>query len=130
MTSCPRANKFRALSLIEPPVVIALISVFAVLAPAGLGGGESQGLLIGQIQSARNVALARNEPCRLLVEADESGGRRIGIVVRSPSGRGEWAGAVHELPQEIAILVPGAVRPAGNWHEWKSDDLIRGVMIR
>lgn len=193
------SNKFRfcytadcGFSLLELLVVLAIVSLLAVLGVVGMGGKDSsklqsaQGVLIGQIQAARNMALARNEPCRLLIEAGAESGQRLGIATLSPSNTWELCSPMVELAQGTAVLVGdggtptttrggspaappvlssgqltvppslsgkdwyyfefdpagtseanagailvlGSVRPDGTGYTRKSEEAIRGVMIR
>jgi prepilin-type N-terminal cleavage/methylation domain-containing protein len=111
-------------SLVELLVVIGVIVLMATLVASGIQGRDGPKLraaedaLISQVQAARNTAVARNVPCRLLVDAGndpENGRRRLALAVKPLTGNStvwEVAGPPAKLPDGTALLVDDGQIPA------------------
>lgn len=111
-----------AYSLIELLAVISIIVVVAGFATFGLQGRDglalrsAQEILLTQVQAARNVAIAQNTTCRLLVDAgtDAVKGRRaLALAVKPASGNSwELTGVVTMLRDNSAVLVDDGEIPS------------------
>lgn len=111
-------------SLLELLVVVGVIALLAAMMVSGLQGRDgpklraAQEALITQVQAARNTAVARNAPCRLLVNAGDSpdnGRRRLALAVKSRTpGSTKWEvlGTPAKLPDGTALLVADGETPA------------------
>lgn len=124
MQTPPPSTSKSAFSLVELLAVASIIILISAFAVAGLAGRDGPKLqaaedaVFSQLQAARNMAVALNAPCRMLVDAGtdvENGRRRLSLAVKPLSGLStKWdiVGTPVRLPDGTALLVDDGATPA------------------
>ncbi len=119
LSGTPGTGGFSLLELLVVVAVIGILGVAGVSALQSRDGSKlraAQEALISQVQAARNTAIARNAPCRLLIDAKmdaENGRRRMAIAVQDNlTLKWELLGTPVKLPDGVAVLVDDGVSPA------------------